>query len=64
MFINAYERVDYYEERYIGIGVLGNMFAVVVFIEEGEDITRIISARKANRHESKTFEREIKYRLG
>jgi uncharacterized DUF497 family protein len=64
MIINFDDRVDYNEERYMGIGVLRNIIAVVVFVEKGEDVIRIISARKANNHESKTFEKEIKNRLG
>ena len=64
MIINIDDRIDYNEERYIGIGVLRNIIAVVVFVEKGEDVTRIISARKANKHETKTFEKEIKNRLG
>ena len=63
MIINIDDRVDYSEERYIGVGILGNLIAVVVFTEEAENIIRIISARKANKHESKTFEKEIKHRL-
>ena len=64
MIINFDDRVDYNEERYIGIGVLRNIVAVVVFVEKGDDVVRIISARKANKHESKNFEKEIKNRLG
>ena len=64
MIINYDDRIDYNEERYIGIGVLRNIIAVVVFAEIGEDVIRIISARKANKHESKIFEKEIKNRLG
>ena len=64
IIINIDDRVDYNEERYIGIGVLRNIIAVVVFVEKGEDIIRIISARKANKHERKNFEKEIKNRLG
>ena len=64
MIINIDDRVDYNEERYIGIGVLRNIIAVVVFVEKGEDIIRIISARKANKHERKNLEKEIKNRLG
>ena len=63
MIINIDDRVDYNEERYIGVGFLGNLIAAVVFTEEVENIRRIISARKANKHESKTFEKEIKNRL-
>ena len=64
LIINIDDRVDYNEERYIGIGVLRNIIAVVVFIEKDADVIRIISARKANTHENKTFKKEIKNRLG
>jgi uncharacterized DUF497 family protein len=64
MIINIDDRIDYNEERYIGIGVLRNIIVVVVFVEKGDDVIRIISARKANKHESKNFEKEIKNRLG
>jgi uncharacterized DUF497 family protein len=32
MIINYDDRIDYDEERYIGIGVLRNIIAVVVFV--------------------------------
>ncbi len=64
MIVNFDDRIDYNEERYIGIGVLRTLVAVVVFVEKGDDIIRIISARKANKNESKTFEKETKNRLG
>ena len=62
--INIDDRCPYDEERYIGIGFLRNIIAVVAFVEKEEDVIRIISARKANKHESKSFEKEIKNRLG
>ena len=64
MIINFDDRVDYNEDRYIGIGVLRSIISVVIFVEKGENVIRIISARKANKNESKTFEKEIKNRLG
>ncbi len=64
MVINIDDRFPYDEERYIGIGFLRNLIAVVAFVEKQEDVIRIISARKANKHESKSFEKEIKNRLG
>ena len=53
-------RFDYFEERWITIGntkknnilVVANMF----FDENGEEIIRIISARKANNKERKFYE--------
>jgi uncharacterized DUF497 family protein len=64
MIINIDDRFPHDEERYIGIGFLRNIIAVVAFVEKEEDVIRIISARKANKHESKSFEKEIKNRLG
>ncbi len=54
-------RFNYFEERWITLGatkkekllVVANLF----FTDEGEEIIRIISARKANNHERKTYEK-------
>lgn len=64
MITNVDDRVDYGEDRFIGIGFLKNIIAIVAFVEMEGDIIRIISARKANKNESKIFEKEIKNRLG
>ena len=53
------EREDYGEDRWIGIGLLGNIPVVVVFTERQGDTIRIISARKANRHERRKFREAI-----
>lgn len=55
-------RRDYGEDRWIGIGLLKNIVAVTVYLEwEDEDTIRIISARKATRHESKEYHTRIAY---
>jgi len=54
-------RFSYFEERWITIGstskhkilVVANLF----FTDEGEEIIRIISARKANKQERITYEK-------
>ena len=54
-------RFNYFEERWITLGatkkekilVVANLF----FSEEGEEIIRIISARKANNNERKIYEK-------
>ena len=51
MLIELDDRFDYGEERWFGIGFLGNGVAVVVWTERQGDVIRIISARKANRYE-------------
>ncbi|MBF0243105.1 MAG: BrnT family toxin [Desulfamplus sp.] len=61
MLINIDERFDYGEDRYIGIGLLKNFIAFVVFIEKiDKDSIRIISARKANKNEIRFFKENIK----
>ncbi|MGI9105716.1 MAG: BrnT family toxin [Pyrinomonadaceae bacterium] len=57
-------REDYGESRWNGIGLLGNRIVVVVFTECGEDTIRIISLRKALKHERKKFEEALRDGLG
>ena len=53
-------RKNYGEDRLIGIGLLINSVVVVVFVERTADTIRIISARKADRHEREKFKKEIR----
>ena len=57
-------REDYGEDRWNGIGLLGNRVVVVVFTERGEETIRIISLRKALKHERKRFEEALRDGLG
>jgi uncharacterized protein len=59
MLVQADTREDYSESRWIGIGSTNGRMAVVVFSEGKDDCIRIISLRKANRHERKRFEETI-----
>ena len=52
-------RSDYGEDRWTIIGLLGNRVVVVTFTFGSDDAIRIISLRKALRHERKRFEEEI-----
>lgn len=53
-------RTNYGEDRWIGIGLLRNIVAVTVYLEwEDEETIRIISARKATRHESKEYHQRV-----
>ncbi|MDO8705715.1 MAG: BrnT family toxin [Sulfuricaulis sp.] len=47
------EHEDYGEDRLVAIDDLGDVFAVVVFSMPDDETIRIISARKATRHECK-----------
>ena len=60
MLIRLDMRQDYGEDRWIGIGITHGRVVVVVYTEQdnGETI-RIISLRKALKHERKRFEEAI-----
>lgn len=60
MLVQLDKRHNYGEDRWIGVGLLRTMVAVVVYIEwEDEQTIRIISARKATRHESREFHQRL-----
>ena len=59
MFVSLDTRKDYGEDRWIGIGLLKSRCVIVVFVERDDDVIRIISARKAEKHERETYEKEI-----
>ena len=63
MLCDLDDREDYGEDRWIGLGILPNGIVVVVlvFTEPAEDVTRIISARRALSHERKRYFEEIGY---
>ena len=54
------QRFDYGEQRWIGIGYLNDRLVLVAFSEPDDETTRIISMRKAKKHERAKFERRIK----
>jgi uncharacterized DUF497 family protein len=57
-------REDYGEDRWQGIGMLQGRVVVIVFTERDPDIIRIISLRKADREERRTYEQAIQNELG
>jgi hypothetical protein len=57
-------REDYGEERWIGIGFLRERIIVVVFTERKDNTIRIISLRKALKHERIKFEEAVRNQLG
>ena len=60
MLIRLDTREDYGEDRWIGVGLLRNVVAVVVYIEWLEnDTIRIISARKATTYEKDEYHKGI-----
>lgn len=63
LLVNADEREDYGESRWIGIGTVHDRTAVVVFAEIGPITIRIISLRKATQRERKQYEKAIQDEL-
>ncbi|MBZ8181115.1 BrnT family toxin [Oscillatoria salina] len=59
MWITLDERKDYREARWLGIGILGNVIAVVVWTEPQVNTIRIISARKANKDERNKYQQYL-----
>lgn len=55
------KRFSYFEERWITIGSTSKYKVLVVanlfFTDDGEEIIRIISARKANKQERQSYEK-------
>ncbi len=58
------DRVEYGEDRWEGLGLLGGRVVKVIWTEPDEDTRRIISVRKAVQHERKQFERFLQNQLG
>lgn len=48
---------DMNEDRFIAIGWLGQTLIAVVFAERGDELVRLISARKVTRSEARRYER-------
>ncbi|HNR33300.1 MAG TPA: BrnT family toxin [Candidatus Hydrogenedentes bacterium] len=64
MYVALDTRMDCGEDRWVGIGFLGTAVVVLVFTETAHGTIRIISARKAEKHEREKFKKQIGDRLG
>jgi uncharacterized DUF497 family protein len=64
MLVELDSRQNYGEERYIGIGFLRQRVVVVIFTEPHDNVIRIISLRKALKHERIKFEKNLRNQLG
>jgi uncharacterized DUF497 family protein len=53
------DRFDYGEERLITLGLLAGRVVIIAHSPRGEDMTRIISMRKANRREQKIYQERL-----
>ena len=54
------QRKEYGEDRWLGIGWLRDILAVLVFTEPDDETIRINSARKAKQHEAHIYQQEIR----
>jgi uncharacterized DUF497 family protein len=52
------DRFDYGEQRFITLGLLRSLVVVMAHLEQ-DDAVRIISMRKATKHEQKTYFRKF-----
>ena len=64
MLIALDDREDYGEDRWIGLGRVQERVFVVVYTARDEDTIRIISLRKALRHERDRYEQALRDGLG
>ena len=55
---------NYGEDRWIGIGDFSGRIVVIAFTERGDETIRIISMRKALKHERKYYEETIQDEYG
>jgi len=56
MLIDLDDRFDYGEDRWIGIGRLRSQIVVVIYTEPDDETVRVISLRKALKHERIRYE--------
>lgn len=64
LLVKLDDRMEYNEERWIGIGLLETRIVVIVFSEPEEDMVRVISLRKATSSERKRYEQAYQDELG
>jgi uncharacterized DUF497 family protein len=55
----ADSRFDYGEDRLITLGLLAGRVVIIAHVPRGDDITRIISMRKANRREQRIYQERL-----
>lgn len=64
LLVELDDREDYGEERWIGIGRMNHRTVVIVYTERGDETVRVISLRKALKHERQAYEAYLENRLG
>jgi hypothetical protein len=64
MYVDLDTKAEYGEDRWIGFRFLKGTIVIVIFGERPGQVIRIISARKARKHEREEFEKKIADQLG
>lgn len=64
MLLGIDRRAPYRESRLVGVGFLQERIAVIVFSQPDDDTIRVISLRKALKHERERFGQFLKDELG
>ena len=59
LLAEADTREDYGERRWAGLGQIGGRTVKIVFAERDPETIRIISLRKATKHERKEYEKTL-----
>ena len=59
MVILEDDRYEYGERRFLAFGLLFGRLIAVAYTERGEDVIRLISARKASKHEAKQYYHQV-----
>lgn len=59
LILYADTREDYGEDRWLGLGLIGNRVVAISFATPGPETIRVISLRKADREERKEYEKAI-----
>jgi len=53
------DRYEYGETRFIAFGLLSGRLVAIAYTERGEDVIRLISARKASKYETRQYYHQI-----
>jgi uncharacterized protein len=59
LLVSPDTREDYGEERWAGLGLIGGLTVQIVFTESSPNTIRIISLRKASKHERKEYKKAV-----
>ncbi len=64
LLVKVDTREEYQEDRFIGVGFINGRVMVMVFTEPKPDTIRVVSLRKAKKHEQEKFESAIRNKVG